>query len=124
MQADSIRFISKVQGGAMGYLVQYPLYFILTKEEQGDGIGLVSLQHDSVKASAIPIFTDEDGAQEFLDKHFVGWRLGMIPDEPFLAKLLKPLRERISLVAFDPWRMGARTATIAVDEMLDQLENG
>jgi hypothetical protein len=108
----------------MRYLVQYPLFFILT-EEGKDGFALVDLQERSSKAKGIPILTDEEGAQEFLDARFVGWRLGLIPDEPFFARLLNVVKQHgVSLVAFDPWRVGARTAMIPIEEMLEQVEIG
>jgi len=106
----------------MRYLAQYPLFFILTGEGQDD-LALVDLQEGSSKVKGIPIFTDEEGAQEFLDANFVGWRLGLIPDEPFFARLLNLVKQHgVFLVALDSWRTGARTATIPIDDMLRQLE--
>ncbi len=102
---------------AMTYHVQYPLYFI----SKGSDLAVALGKLEESKAKMIPIFTDEDGALEFRDRYFPDWQLGAIPDEAWFAKLLGLYKDDLLLVAFDPLRLGLRTATIPINVMIEQL---
>jgi hypothetical protein len=94
----------------MTFTVQFPVFVI----NKGADVAPVKVKHESADAmaDALPVFTDKEAAEAFRDEHFPGWSLGAFPDEPSLARLLTALRETFFLVAFDPYRMGTRPATI------------
>jgi hypothetical protein len=103
----------------MKFVVVYPV-FAITK---GDDLALVKVRHESAEAmaDAVAIFTDEDAAKSFLEEHFPGWRLAAFPNEDHFARLLTALRASIFLVAFDPYRMATRPATIPLNALLEQM---
>jgi hypothetical protein len=104
----------------MTFSVQYPV-FVINKD---DDVALVKVKHESAEAMthALPVFTDTEAAKDFRDEHFSGWSLGAFPDEEALARLLTALREKVFLVAFDPYRMATRPATIPLNVLLEQMK--
>jgi Protein of unknown function (DUF2750) len=101
----------------MKFTVMYPV-FIITKE---DDVALVKVKDEASMVHALAVFTDEEGAVDFRDEHYNGWSMGQIPDEAFLTRLLTTLQEKVFLVAFDPYRMGTRSATIPLNVLLEQM---
>src|SRR5437870_5069537 len=101
----------------MKFTVLYPV-FIITKE---DDVALLEMKDEGSMVHALAVFTDEEAAVDFRDKHYQGWSMGEIPDEAFFSRLLTALRTKVFLVAFDPYRMGRRTATIPLNVLLEQM---
>ena len=103
----------------MSFTVQYPLFFVT----KADDVALVDGRHHSAEARvhAIPVFTDNEAAEDFRDQFFPEWALAAIPDELFFAQLLTHLREKVFCVAFDPYRINTRMQTIPINMMLQQL---
>lgn len=101
------------------FTVLYPV-FVITK---GNDVAMVELTQASADATtvALALFTDEDGAITFRDEHFPGWSLGAFPNEDSLARLLRSLRDKVLEVALDPYRATARTSTIQLSALLDQM---
>ena len=103
----------------MNFNLTYPVFVI---NKPGD-VALVKVKHESAEATvhALPVFTDKEAAEDFRDQQFPGWSLGAFPDEAALARLLAALRDKVFLVAFDPYQMATRPATIPLNVLLKQM---
>ena len=85
-------------------------------------MALVKGKLESSMLHCLGLFTDEEGAVDFRDEHYPGWPMGAVPDEKYLATLLMAIRDKVTMVAFDPYKMGNRTTTIPLNVLLEQLE--
>jgi hypothetical protein len=101
----------------MTFTVTYPLY-IITKEDEP---AFVKGQLESSVVRCLAVFTDEEGAIAFRDEHYPDWPMGAIPDEAYFARLLTAIKDKVMLVAFDPYHMNKRMATIPLNVLSAQL---
>ena len=107
----------------MPFYTEYPLYVVVIKDPHDDII-TTDLQdaETGVKAKGVPIFTDREGAEEFRDRYHPAYKVGQLQDDTALAKLLKYLkRHDVTIVAFDPYKIGKRTQSVSIDEVLEGL---
>ena len=102
--------------------VSYPVFIIMRGESHED-VGIVKMKEpcSDNMTDGLAAFTDDDAAETFRDQHFPGWSLTSIPDKSALVRLLTVLRKKLSWVAFDPYKMGTRPASIRLEELLAQM---
>ena len=86
-----------------------------------DDIALMDLVNGDAKTKGVAVFTDRDGAEEFRDKYHPSFSIAPLSNETAFANLLTILKNVVTEVVFDPYRIGKRTQTITVTEMLAQL---
>ena len=89
---------------------------------QDDDFALVKVKHESATAmtDALPVFSDKDAAEDFRDEHFPSWALEEVLDKESLVQPVTALREKGSLLAFDPYRIAIRPATIPLNVLREQ----
>lgn len=97
--------------------VIYPLFVLM----DGKVPVVVEGVDGEERSKAFAVFTDWEAAHQYRDEHFQSAKVGRIPDEDSFAKAVVFLKGFVSVVAFDPYRVGKRTQTVTVEEMLQQL---
>jgi len=97
--------------------VTYPLFILM----DGKSPVIVDGKEGRFRVPTLAVFTNSEGAEQYRDENFPKRKVALLPDEESFAKALKPVREFIALIAFDPYRVGKRMKTIPIDEMLRQL---
>jgi hypothetical protein len=101
------------------FSVTYPLFILM----DGKAPVIVDGKEGKFRVPVLAVFTNREAAEQYRDGNSPKSKVALLPDEESFAKALKVVRERIALVAFDPYRVGKRMKTVPVDEMLRQLPN-
>jgi len=101
----------------MSFTVTYPLFVLM----DGPAPIAVDGMDGDRRMKALAVFTDKEAANQYREEHCPEAKLGQLPNETAFAKALATIRNLVSEIAFDPYRVGKRMQTISMEEMLRQL---
>ena len=84
-------------------------------------VGLFLLRADGERV-VLPVFTDQDAAEQFRDEHTPDSLVLVSPDAAHLLALLRGLPPAVGSVGFDLYRVGYPLRSAAVGDVIRHLE--
>lgn len=104
---------------------EYPVFFIVEKIESKAStvtfINLIELDIPKGNGKAVPVFTDQPGAEEFRDKNFPKYGLYSMQSKGAFITGLQVARVKCSRAAFDPLKQGLGVQMVEIDVLLAEL---